>query len=181
MRKLTAGLFLTLDGVVEAPDDWQGPYFNDEIGQRITSGVAEADALLMGTRTYVQFAEMWTSMPPNPMADLMNGLTKYVVSSSLSDLKWQNSVLLTGGDLGAAVTRLKEQPGKNIQVPGSPRLVRSLLRLGLLDELNLMIHPIVRSAGMRLFDGVPPLTLEVTETATLSTGVVAVTYRPVKP
>lgn len=179
MRKLTAGLFITLDGVVETPDAWQGPYFNDEVGRRITSGIAEADALLIGTRTYQQFAKLWTSQGHNPMADLMNSLTKYVVSSTLTGFEWANSIPLTG-DFADSIAQLKEMDGKNIQVPGSPRLVRSLLRHGLLDELNLMIHPIVRGTGMRLFEDTPELTFEVTDSTTLSTGVVAVTYRPVR-
>ncbi|MDL4775296.1 MULTISPECIES: dihydrofolate reductase family protein [Thermomonosporaceae] len=178
MRKLTAGLFMTLDGVVETPDAWQGPYFNDEVGRRITAGIAEADALLMGTSTYRQFAGLWTSQESNPMADLMNSLTKYVVSSSLTSFEWANSVPLTG-DFAASIDRLKRQEGKTIQVPGSPRLVRSLLGHGLLDELNLMIHPIVLGTGMRLFEDTPELAFEVTDSTTLSTGVVAVTYRPV--
>lgn len=179
MRKLCAGLMMSLDGVVEAPGTWSEPYFVPEMGALMSEGLAEADAVLLGRRTYLEFAELW---PPqgdaHPMAAFLNNAPKYVASSTLDKVDWKGSRLVEG-DVVDAVKELKAQPGKNIQVPGSPRLVRSLLAHGLLDELNLMIHPIVRGRGMRLFEDVRDLSFEVTDSETLSTGVVAVTYRPV--
>jgi dihydrofolate reductase len=109
----------------------------------------------------------------------LNNTPKYIASSTLDSLEWANSSLVTG-DLVEEVTRLKQRPGKNILMPGSPRLVRSMLREGLLDELSLMIAPVVVGSGARLFDELTErVPLELTESATLSTGVLSVSYRPV--
>src|SRR5260370_32030592 len=105
------------------------------------------------------------------MADFLNNTPKHVVSSTLDTLYWASSSLVTG-DLAGEVAKLREQPGKNIQVPGSPTLVRSLLRDGLLDELSLMVHPIVDGSGMRLFDTMTAqVRLKLPESTTLSTSV----------
>ncbi len=178
MRKIVAGLAITLDGVVESPSShWL--LFNGEMNEVIGAGVAQSDAILLGRNTYLQFAELWPKLGSHvPMADFMNNTPKYIVSSSLTTLDWANSSLVTG-DLAEEVAQLKERPGKNIQIPGSPRLVRSLLRDGLLDELSLMVHPIVLGAGMRLFDEVTNrIGLKLIESRTLSTGVLCVTYQP---
>jgi dihydrofolate reductase len=179
VRKVVAGLAITLDGVVEGPSKNNWLMFNDEMGAAIGAGVAESDAILLGTQTYLEFAQLWPTQGSEvPMADFMNQTPKYVLSHSLETLDWNNSILLRG-DLTEVVTKLKNEPGRNIQVPGSPRLVRSLLRAGLLDELSLMVHPLVLGGGMRLFDGVTErIALTVTESKTFRTGVVSVTYRP---
>ena len=178
MRKIVAGLAITLDGVVESPSsNWL--LFNHEMGEVIDAGVAESDAILLGRRTYLEFAELWPALGSDvPMAAFMNNTPKYIVSSTLTTLAWANSTLLAG-DLAEEVAQLKRLPGKNIQIPGSPRLVRSLLRDGLLDELSLMVHPIVHGSGMRLFDEVTNrIGLKLIESRTLSTGVLCVTYQP---
>lgn len=183
MRKVVAGLFISLDGVVEAPDRWQSPYFNAELMAGISAGVARADTILLGRRTYLQFAQMWPAMGnDSPMAEFMNRAPKYVASRTLEPpLDWANSQLITG-DLAEALGTLKEQPGQHIQVPGSPRLVRSLLRDGLLDELTLSLHPLVVGSGMRLFDDLSEqVRLDLVDSTTLSTGVVGLTYRPAGP
>ena len=176
MRKLVAGLAITLDGVVDSPSgNWM--MFNDEMRDIIDAGVAEADAILLGRRTYLEFAEMWPRLGSDvPMADFMNDTPKYVASSTLRTVDWAGSTLLTS-DLTTELTELKRRPGKNIQIPGSPRLVRSLLSDGLLDELSLMIHPVVLGTGARLFDEqTDRMELELTDSRTLSTGVVSATY-----
>ena len=177
MRKIVAGLAMSLDGVVEAPSNWIR--FNHELAAIITAGVAQADAVLLGRRTYLEFAALWPKQGSDvPMADFLNNSPKYVLSRNLDTLEWANSTLLTG-DLVEEVSRLKRQPGKSIQVPGSPRLVRSLLREGLLDELALAVHPLVVGSGLRLFDDITErIGLELVDSATLSTGVLSVTYRP---
>jgi dihydrofolate reductase len=177
MRKVVAGLAVSLDGVVDSPSgNWM--LFDDEMAAVIDAGVAQADAILLGRNTYLEFAQLWPSLGSGvPMADFMNNTHKYVVSSTLTRLEWANSSLLTG-DLAVELAKLKAQPGKNIQIPGSPRLVWSLLRDGLLDELSLMIHPIVIGAGTRLFEKLTdPLSLELASSQTLSSGVVSATYR----
>jgi dihydrofolate reductase len=120
---------------------------------------------------------MWPRLGGDvPMADFMNGTPKYVASSTLRSLEWAGSTLLTG-DLATELTELKRRPGKNIQIPGSPRLVRSLLADGLLDELSLMIHPVVLGTGARLFDGqADRMDLKLQDSRTLGTGVISATY-----
>ena len=179
MRKVVAGLMISLDGVVESPERWARPYFNGETQEVIDAGVAQADAILLGRRTYLEFAELWPNQGSEvPLADFMNQTPKYVVSSTLDTLGWGPSSLVRG-DLAEEVGRLKRQAGKNIQISGSPRLVRSLLRDGLLDELSLMLAPIVVGSGMRLFDDMTDqVVLELVESRTLSTGMLSVTYQP---
>jgi dihydrofolate reductase len=181
MRRIVAGLFISLDGVVESPEEWGFQYANDEIWKGIAAGVAQADAVLLGRRTYQRFAKLWPSRGKNvPMADFLNNSPKYVVSATLDTLtlEWANSSRIRG-DLADELTKLKRQPGKNIQVPGSPRLVRSLLRDGLLDELSLNVCPIVVGSGMRLFDEMThQVRLKLVESTSFSTGVLGVTYRP---
>jgi dihydrofolate reductase len=145
----------------------------------IGAASAQSDAILLGRRTYLEFAELWPNQGSDvPMADYMNNTPKHIVSSTLDTLEWANSSLVTG-DLTEEVAKLKQQPGKNILIPGSPRLVRSLLRDGLLDELSLMILPIVVGSGMRFFDGMTDqVRLKLVESTTLSTGVLSVTYQP---
>lgn len=175
MRKVVAGLAVSLDGVVEAPHEWM--LFNDEMAEVIAAGVAQADAIVLGRRTYLDFAAMWPALD-SAMADFMNNTPKYVFSGTLKTADWANSTLIPG-DLAEEITKLKGLPGKNIQIPGSPRLVRALLRDGLLDELSMMISPVVIGSGIRLFDEMTDqVKLELLESKTLSTGVLSATYRP---
>src|SRR6266516_2713596 len=168
MRKLTAGLFISLDGVVEAPDQWHFPYFNEEMGSAVQAMMDSSEAMLLGRRTYEEFAAYWPSSTDD-FAEHMNGTPKYVVSTTLTSADWQNSTLITG-DVSKELTRLKEQPGGNLNITGSGTLVRSLLREGLLDELHLLVHPIVVGAGKRLFDDGPQVPLRLTGSQAFSTG-----------
>jgi dihydrofolate reductase len=182
MRKVVAAEFVTLDGVMESPEQWNMPYFNDEMGQSIAEGFAAYDALLMGRVLYEEWAAFWPNQDPeeNPIAAQMNSLTKYVVSTTLAEpLEWNNSKLIRGDELAEKIAELKQQPGKDIVVSGSDTLVRSLLRYGLLDELQLMVHPVVVGPGKRLFEEVEEqVTLELADSRTFATGVVYLTYRP---
>lgn len=179
MRKIVAGLFMSLDGVVESPNKWGFQYFNEELTEGINEGIAQADAVLIGRRTYLEFAEMWPNQGSEvPMSDFLNNSHKYVVSTALDKLDWGPATRVTG-NLPDELMKLKQQPGKNIQIPGSPRLVRSLLLEGLLDELSLCICPIVVGSGRRLFEDVTDqVALKVVQSVTLSTGVIGVTYQP---
>jgi dihydrofolate reductase len=181
MRKLVASFFISLDGVVEAPQNWHFPYFNDEMGTVVGEAIAASDAFLLGRRTYEEWSAFWPHQDPaeNPMASAMNETQKFVVSTSLDKVEWQNSTLVEG-DLAEAVTELKANPGKNIGMSGSATLVRSLLGHGLVDELRLLVHPLVVGSGGRLFDnGTMPVSLELVDSRTFTTGVVDLTYRPV--
>ncbi len=179
MRKIVTGLFMSLDGVVEAPSSWASPYFSDEVFEWIGAGLPKADAILLGRRTYLEFAEMWPSQGSRvPMAEFLNTTPKYIVSSTLDTLNWGPASLVRG-DLASELGKLKQQPGKNIQIPGSPTLVRSLLRDGLIDELSLGIAPIVVGSGMRLFEEInEQVPLKLRESGSLSSGMLTVTYQP---
>jgi dihydrofolate reductase len=179
MRKIVAGLFISLDGVVEAPDQWHFPYFNDEMGEAVQSQIEAADTMLLGRKTYEEFASYWPHQGSEvELADQMNNTPKLVVSTTLDKLEWQNSTLIKG-NVAEELTRIKQQPGKNINIVGSGTLVRSLLRDGLLDELHLLLHPIVVGKGKRLFpDGTEQQGLKVLESKALSTGVLYVIYAP---
>jgi len=181
MRKVVAAEFLSLDGVMESPDQWHFPYFNDEMGQAVGEGFETSDALLMGRVLYEEWVAFWPNQNPeeNPVAERMNGVRKYVVSTTLQEpLEWNNASLI-GGDVAEEISQLKQQPGKDIVISGSGALVRSLLDYGVLDELKLMVHPIVVGSGKKLFeDGEKRTALELVESKTFTTGVVYLTYRP---
>ncbi len=182
MRKIVAGLFISLDGVYEAPGEWHFPYFDDDMGAAVDAQMKAADTMLLGRVTYEEFAGFWPNADPAEIdiADYMNGTPKLVVSNSLETLEWQNSTLVTG-DIAGQLTALKAQPGKNISITGSGTLVRTLLRDGVLDELHLLIHPIALGNGKRLFDGLEtPAPLEVVSSTTFGSGVMYVIYRPAK-
>ena len=179
MRQIAAGLFISLDGVVEAPEKWTGPYFNDQVGQAVGAMMAQNDALLLGRVTYEGFAAAFGGQSGG-MADQMNHTPKYVVSSTLASADWQNSTLISG-DVAGQISDLKQQPGKNIGMSGSSALVNWLLRHGLLDRLDLLVFPVVLGCGKRLFsepDGRVPLTLTGSEP--FSTGVVRLSYTPAR-
>ncbi len=180
MRKVTAGLFVSLDGVMESPEKWQLPYFNDEMGEAIGAAMAASDVMLLGRVTYQEFASYWPGVrsEDQPFADYMNNTPKYVVSTTLERVEWQNSTLIKE-DVAEEITNLKQQPGKDISITGSATLVRWLLRYDLLDELGLMIHPVVVGSGKRLFeDGGDQKALKLVDSKTFSTGVVSLTYQP---
>ena len=182
MRKVVAAEFLSLDGVMEAPDQWHFPYFDDEMGEAIGEGFAASDAMMMGRVNYEEWAAYWPKQDPeeNPVAATMNGRQKYVVSTMLEEpLQWSNSTLIKE-NVAEEIEKLKNQPGKDIVISGSATLVRSLLRYGLLDELKLMVHPILVGGGKRLFDEeTETKPLELVDSKTFSTGVLYLTYRPV--
>jgi dihydrofolate reductase len=177
MRKIAAGLFVSLDGVVESPEKWTGPYFNDQVGQAVGALMASNDTLLLGRTTYEGFAAAFGGQSGG-MADQMNNTPKFVVSDTLTSADWQNSTLISG-DVAGQIRELKQRPGRNIGMSGSSTLVSWLLRQGLLDQLDLLVFPVVIGGGKRLFsepDGQVPLTLTGSEA--FSTGVVHLSYEP---
>src|ERR687893_1235156 len=181
MREVIAAEFLSLDGVMVSPDQRHFPYFDDEMGRAIGEGFAASDALLMGRVNYEEWAAYWPKQDPEtvPYAAHMNGLRTYVVSTTLEEpLEWENSTLIKE-DVAEEIEKLRNRPGKNITISGSATLVRSLLRDGLLDELQLMIHPVIVGSGKRLFeDGGDLKRLELVDSKTTGTGVLILTYRP---
>src|SRR5262245_4550568 len=169
MGKIQAGLFISLDGVIESPETWHFPYFNDEMGAVVGAMMSEQDAMLLGRQTYDEFAAYWPNADPaDPTTAQMNGTPKYVVSSTLDKAEWENSSVISG-EVYRQLGELKAD--KTLGISGSATLVRSLLREGLLDELHLLVHPIVVGAGKRLFDGGEQVRLRLVDSATFSTGV----------
>jgi dihydrofolate reductase len=184
MRKITAGLFISVDGVVEDPHLWHFPYFNDEMGAAVSATLGAADTVLLGRKTYDSFAGAWPEREEAgeddaPMAKALGDARKIVVSNQQLKFTWRNSELLKG-DLVKAVTALKDGPGdSNIAMSGSVSVVRQLLAAGLLDELHLLVHPIAIRKGMRLFDeGETSIPLRLISSETFKTGVQNVVYGP---
>lgn len=193
MRKVIVSEFLSLDGVMQAPGGpdedrssgfayggWQRPYFDDVFAGVVFEAMAKTGGFLFGRRTYEIMAAYWPSQPDaDPFAATLNGLPKYVASTTLSEpLEWQNSTLLQG-DVAKAVAELKEQAGKNLVVLGSGELVQTLMENDLIDQYGLMINPIVLGGGKRLFrDGSARRPLKLVDSKTSSTGVLITTYEP---
>ncbi|AHH99888.1 dihydrofolate reductase family protein [Kutzneria viridogrisea] len=182
MRKISAGLFISLDGVVENPQDWHFPYFNEEMGAAVLADMASADTLLLGRRTYDSFAGAWPEREAAGgedagMAKGLGDTRKIVVSNQELEFTWRNSEQLRG-DLVEAVTALKDEPGADIAMSGSVSLVRQLLAAGLLDELHLLVHPIAVRQGMRLFDEGEAIPLRLISSQTFTTGVLSLRYGP---
>ena len=175
MRKLITSFFMSLDGVVEAPQEWHFPYMDDQMMRTISESMAAADTILLGRATFEEWAAHWPNQD-GPMADYINATSKFVASNSLDSVGWENSTVI-GGDVAGAVRELKEGAGKDISVTGSGTLVRSLLEADLVDELRLMIHPVVVGRGRHLFEaGERPRELELVSTETFETGVLNLTY-----
>ena len=187
--------FMSLDGVVQAPGGegedtdggfahggWSAPYFDPQVmGATIGEGMDTADALLFGRHTWQGMAAAWPQCAGDPYADQMNAIKKYVASRTLTpdDLTWNNTTLLSPDHAVADVAALRAQEGRDVVMWGSASLVRALLADGLVDELNLMIEPILLGGGKRIFpdDGMPR-PLELVNSVTASTGVQVCTYRP---
>jgi dihydrofolate reductase len=184
VKKITAGLFIALDGGVEAPDQWHFPYFNDEMGAAVTATFSAADTMLFGRKTYDSFAGAWPAREEAGEEDAafakkLGDVRKIVVSNQQLEFTWRNSEQLQG-DLVEAVSALKKEPGEGtIGMSGSVSVVRQLLAAGLIDELHLLLHPIAVRKGMRLFDeGADAVPLELLSSETFETGVLNLVYAP---
>jgi len=196
MSRIVVNSYLTLDGVMQAPSHpdedrrdgfqrggWASPFPDSVMAAAMAEGIANGEALLLGRRTYEQFASFWPDQPAdNPYSEVLNNRRKYVASRTLREpLSWRNSRLLEG-DAAGAVSRLKEQPGKDVVVLGSGELVEALMRRNLVDEYVLLIHPVIVGAGRRLFtDPGAFAALRLVDTKTTTTGVVIATYLPAEP
>jgi dihydrofolate reductase len=191
MRKIRVINHLSLDGVMQAPGradedrrdgfehgGWAQPNIDEVMGKVMAEGMARGGPLLLGRRTYEDFAGFWPKQTDNPYTAVLDNAQKYVASRTLEEpLPWKNSTLLHG-DAVEAVARLKEEPGGDIGMLGSGELVQSLMRRDLVDEFELMIHPLVLGSGRRLFADDGQLTaLQLVGTVTTTTGVVIATYR----
>ncbi|MBY8881305.1 dihydrofolate reductase family protein [Actinacidiphila acidipaludis] len=186
MRKITAGLFIALDGVVEAPDQWHFPYFDEQMGAAVSASLGSADTMLFGRVTYDSFAGAWPEREAAGgddagFAKSLGDVRKIVVSRRPLEFSWRNSEQLEG-DFVETVTALKKDPGGDIALSGSVSLVRQLLAAGLLDELRLLVHPIAVRRGMKLFDeGTAPIPLRLLSSEAFTTGVLNLVYGPAEP
>ena len=176
MGRIVSNFFMSLDGVVEAPDQWHMPYFNDEMGDAIGKGMATNKAFLMGRVLYDERAGFWPNSDDD-FATFFNNHPKYVVSNSLDRADWNNTTIVSG-DVAQQLRDLRDATDGDLSISGSATLVRSLLAEGLIDELRLLMHPIVVGHGQRLFEDGAPQPLELVASETFSTGVLNLTYAP---
>jgi dihydrofolate reductase len=190
MRDLIVAEFITLDGVIQAPGGqeedteggfqyggWTRPYWHDDIGAHFFQAMAQADAFLLGRKTWQIHGGAFESMEGDPFADALNSMQKYVVSNTIeSAAAWRNSTLISS-NVVETVSQLKQQPGKNILMDGSSVLIHLLAQHDLIDEYRLHVYPIVLGVGKRLFPAGKRLDLTLVEASPLPTGVVFMRYR----
>ncbi|WP_084964789.1 dihydrofolate reductase family protein [Thermoactinospora rubra] len=189
--KLTVTTFMTLDGIAQAPGGpdedrnsgfehggWVVPHIDEDFGRAIDARFAEADAFLLGRKTYEIFAAYWPKItdPDDPVAGKLNGLPKYVATRTLDKAEWAGTTLLKG-DVVEAVAELKSRPGRELQVHGSLNLVQTLIKADLVDEFYLLVFPLVLGTGKRLFDDIVPTGLKLLDSRTTGNGVMVQTYR----
>jgi dihydrofolate reductase len=190
MRKIIVSEFMSLDGVMQAPGGenedteggfsqggWTHPYWHDDIGAEFFQAMSEADAFLLGRKTWQIHGGAFEPMAEgDPFFDLMNNTPKYVVSNSLTSADaWRNSTLISGDVIGA-VRALKEQPGKNILIDGSSVLIHDLAAHGLIDEYHLIVYPVILGGGKKVFADGPRHNLRLVSARPLPTGVVLTHY-----
>jgi dihydrofolate reductase len=179
MRNIAVQMYMSVDGVMEAPEKWSFPYWTDDHENYAFERLLAADALVLGRSTYEQFAGAWPTRTDDPFADRMNSITKHVVSSTLSEgeLAWNNSRLIKG-DVVTQISELKEQPGKDILLYGSDRLFNTLLDNDLVDDFQIWVFPLVLGDGKRLFQSTRVSKWQLVDTTMFSTGVVVLAYQP---
>jgi dihydrofolate reductase len=175
MRKVVVTEFVSLDGVMEEPR-WTFKYWNDEIAKFKGEESSASDALLLGRVTYQGFAAAWSGSKAEG-ADYFNSVRKYVVSTTLDKVEWNNSTLIKD-NIVEEITKLKEQDGQDIAVHGSATLVQTLMQHDLVDRYRLLVYPVVVGKGKRLFKEGTTATLKLLESQSFSSGVVALVYEP---
>jgi dihydrofolate reductase len=189
--KLTTNTQVAVDGVMQANGGrhpildpgmerggWARPLFDSESMAFVNDFYQRADAFLFGRRTYELFAGYWGAQSGNPIADALNARPKYVASTTLTEAQWADTTVLSG-DVAAAIRELKAQPGGELQVHGSGLLTRWLLENDLVDEMNLLVCPVIVGQGMRLFpDSGPDMALELVDTRAFPKGITLQVFRP---
>lgn len=176
MGNIVVSQFISLDGVIEAPETWHFPYLSDDMQATINELIHTTDFNLYGRKTYEGFAEFWPTQTNNEfgIADKLNSTPKYVVSSTLTKADWQNTTILR---TMADVAKVKQEIDGTIGITGSAVLVQSLMQAGLVDEYHMMVHPIVVGSGQRLFTEETKANLQLIASKTFSAGVILLTYR----
>lgn len=181
MRTLIASNYMTLDGRIDGVRDWSLPYDDEGVAKYHSDLLANSDGLLLGRSTYELFTALW---PPRagevPYIDKLNSMTKHVASTTLTELAWENSHLIEG-DVPAAVSRLKHQPGGDLIMYGCPGLMHSLLKHDLIDEYRILLQPVLLGSGRSLLaEGTDRLNLDLVDTTVIPRGVVILTYHPAR-
>jgi dihydrofolate reductase len=181
MRTVIVSTYVTLDGRVDDVRDWALPYDHDESVEYHTDLLSSSDGLLLGAKTYELFAALW---PPRsgdfPYVDKLNSMAKYVASTTLRDLEWENAHLIEG-DVAERVAQLKQQPGQSLVVYGCHDLMHTLLEHDLIDEYRLLVHPVLLGKGRSfLKDGAERVNLDLVDTSVNPSGVAILTYQPVR-
>ncbi len=179
MRKIIASTYATLDGFIDNPHEWSFPYSDEQSQQYAFTMTLAADTLLLGRVTYEGMAQAWPSMGGNPYADHVNSIAKYVVAGEPVDTAaWGPATVISGEDLVAQVTELKEKDGGDILIWGTGRLTDALSAAGLLDEYRVWIYPLIKGHGEPLFRPESAAALELSDCTRFDTGLVVLTYRP---
>ncbi|HML21947.1 MAG TPA: dihydrofolate reductase family protein [Aggregatilinea sp.] len=176
MHKIIVSQFITLDGVLDEPDKWSLDYWNDEIAQFKGDEMINAGGLLLGRVTYDGFAAAWPDRPAEEGGEQMNGMPKYVATTTLDRADWQNTTLLKGDIIGQ-IKQLKAADGGDLLVYGSGTLIQTLIAHDLIDEYRLLVYPVVRGTGSHLFEDGAQTKLDLVEAKPVGSGVVALTYR----
>jgi dihydrofolate reductase len=186
MRKVIASPFTSLDGMMSGPHreiEWNEPYFDEEMATYVNEQLEELDTLLFGRVTYQWFAQYWPNqgVKDDPAhAEKMNSIQKIVFSKTLEKAEWNNSRIVRD-NIAEEIARLKEQPGANLSIDGSPTLIHSFSKLGLIDEYRIRVHPVVLGSGVPLFkDQSERMTLKLLEARPFRSGVVVLRYERIK-
>ena len=177
MRKMVVGMLLSLDGVAEAPDRFFG--WDDAIDAKTAALIATQDAVIFGRRCYTEWADFWPGSQIEPFAAFINGVAKYVATSTPLDRDWANATVVDGG-LVEFVRDLKRQGGGDVGVHGSISVAQALLAADVVDELSLVIGPMMAGRGRRLLDGLPSIQPELTRSEISPTGYLLVDYRVIR-
>jgi dihydrofolate reductase len=182
MARIISNFFISLDGVVEAPDQWHFPYFDDAMGKVVEAGMETSKAFLMGRKLYGEWSQYWPQQGPDvPFSSFINEIPKYVLSHREGDADWTNTTVISGPDdasVAAQVRELKDTLAGDIGMSGCATTVRWLIAKGLLDELALLVHPIAVAQGQRLFEGTGTVPLRLVHSEALPTGVLHLRYAP---
>jgi dihydrofolate reductase len=176
VKKLVESTFVTLDGVISAPQEWSPPYWDEEHAAYAHKLLFSADALLLGRATYEGFAEAWPARSGDEYTDRINAMPKHVASRTLTEATWNATVI--DGDVAEEVAKLKEEPGESILKFGTGELDRTLLAHGLIDELHFWVFPVLAGGGQRLIEGVDTTHLKLMDLTRFSSGIVVLTYSP---
>jgi len=173
VSKLYSYTYMSLDGVIESPEKWTPPYFSEELGQDLSIRLESADAMVLGRATYTEFSRFWPTQADDvPFATLNNTIRKYVVSRTIQHPEWQNTTVISDVD----VRDLKSGNGGDLHIAGSGTLVRNWLQQGVVDEVRIMLCPIVLGHGKRLFENGSQTALTLAEVRQFPLGVVSLNY-----